>query len=121
MSAKGYDVMLTKPTKLEIDRYIGLPIFFPIFKHFIFTFTFMHLADAFIQSDLQCIQDRLYIFISMCVPWESNPQPFALLTQCSTTEPQEHHNFTIIGYQFCKKISFFFLGHIHNYTEYNQQ
>ncbi len=28
---------------------------------------------------------RLYIFISMCVPWESNPQPFALLTQCSTT------------------------------------
>ncbi len=29
-------------------------------------------------------------FISMCVPWELNPQPFALLTQCSTTEPQEH-------------------------------
>ncbi len=27
----------------------------------------------------------------MCVPWESNPQPFALLTQCSTTEPQEHY------------------------------
>ncbi len=30
-------------------------------------------------------------FITMCVPWESNPQPFALLTQCSTTEPQEHN------------------------------
>ncbi len=30
---------------------------------------------------------RLYIFISMCAPWESNPQPFAQLTQCSTTEP----------------------------------
>ncbi len=47
------------------------------------TFTFMHLAtySAF----------RLYIFfISMCVPWELNPWPFALLTQCSTTEPQEH-------------------------------
>ncbi len=29
-------------------------------------------------------------FMTMCVPWESNPQPFALLTQCSTTEPQEH-------------------------------
>ncbi len=26
----------------------------------------------------------------MCVPWELNPQPFALLTQCSTTEP--HRN-----------------------------
>ncbi len=25
----------------------------------------------------------------MCVPWKLNPQPFALLTQCSTTEPQE--------------------------------
>ncbi len=32
-----------------------------------------------------------YTFIvSTCVPWESNPQPFALLTQCSTTEPLEH-------------------------------
>ncbi len=48
-----------------------------------YTFTFMHLADAFIQSDLQYIQ-------VMHVPWELNPQPFALLTQCSTTEPQEH-------------------------------
>ncbi len=51
-------------------------------------FTFMHLADAFIQSDLQCIQ--VIHLVSMCVPWELNPQPFALLTQCSTTEPQEH-------------------------------
>ncbi len=49
----------------------------------------MHLADAFIQSDLQCIQ-AIHCFISMCVPWELNPQPFALLTQCSTTEPQKH-------------------------------
>ncbi len=52
----------------------------------------MHLADAFIQSDLQCIQGVhvLFIFfISMYVPWELNPQPFALLTQCSTAEPQE--------------------------------
>ncbi len=36
-----------------------------------------------VHSDYTC-------FISICVPWESNPQPFALLTQCSTTEPQEH-------------------------------
>ncbi len=28
----------------------------------------MHLADAFIQSDLQCIQ--AIHFISMCVPWD---------------------------------------------------
>ncbi len=53
------------------------------------TFTFMHLADAFIQSDLQCI--RAIHFVSMCVPWELNPQPYLLLMQCSTTQPQEHH------------------------------
>ncbi len=47
----------------------------------------MHLTDVFIQSDLQCIQ--VYIF-SICVPWELNPRPFALQTQCSNTEPQEH-------------------------------
>ncbi len=29
-------------------------------------------------------------FISMCVTWELNPQPFALLMQCSNTEPQTH-------------------------------
>ncbi len=50
--------------------------------------TFTHLADTFIQSDLQCIQ-AIHFFVSMCVPWELNPQPFALLTQWSTTEPQE--------------------------------
>ncbi len=33
----------------------------------------------------------IYFFISMCVPWELNPWPFALLTQCSTTEPQEQY------------------------------
>ncbi len=27
----------------------------------------------------------------MCVPWELNPQHFALLLQCSTTEPQEQN------------------------------
>ncbi len=46
----------------------------------------LHLSDVFIQSDLQAI----HLFMSMCVPWELNPQPFALLTQVSTTEPQEH-------------------------------
>ncbi len=49
------------------------------------THTFMHLADAFIQSDLQLYSG--YTISLVCVPWESNPQPFALLTQCSTTEP----------------------------------
>ncbi len=49
-------------------------------------FTFMHLADAFIQSDLQRIQALHFLSVR-----ELNPQHFALLTQCSTTEPQEHN------------------------------
>ncbi len=36
-------------------------------------------------DDIQAIR-----VLSVCVPWELNPQPFALLTQCSTTEPQEY-------------------------------
>ncbi len=47
----------------------------------------MHLADAFIQSDL--VHSGYTFFVSMCVPWELNPQPFVMLTRCSTTEPQE--------------------------------
>ncbi len=35
------------------------------FKLFVFTFTFMHLADAFIKSDLQCIQ-VIHLY-SVCV------------------------------------------------------
>ncbi len=51
----------------------------------------MHLADTFIQSNLQLHPG--YTFSLVCVPWESNPQ----LTQCSTTElkkiiiSQTHH------------------------------
>ncbi len=50
----------------------------------------MHIADAFIQSDLYSYT----FFVSMCVPWELNLQPFALLKQCSTTEPQKHNNWS---------------------------
>ncbi len=49
----------------------------------------MHLADAFIQSDLQGIQ-IICFFVSMC-SLGIEPTTFALLTQCSTTEPQEHN------------------------------
>ncbi len=48
----------------------------------------MHLADAFIQS----YSGYTFFFSIMCVRWESNPQPFALPTQCSTTEPQEQYS-----------------------------
>ncbi len=51
-------------------------------------FTFMYLADTFIQSDLF----RLYIFVSMC-SLGIEPTTFALLMQCSTTEPQEQKTY----------------------------
>ncbi len=60
-------------------------------------FSFMHLTEAFIQSNLQCIQ-AIQFFISMCVLWELNPQPFALLTQWFTTEPQEQYDILIQNY-----------------------
>ncbi len=56
-------------------------------------FIFMHLCifSRRVYPKRLTIAFGLYIcFFSTCVSWESNPQPFALLTQCSTTEPQEH-------------------------------
>ncbi len=44
----------------------------------------MHLADAFIQSDLQCIQ--VYIYCQYVCSLGIEPTTFALLTQCSTTD-----------------------------------
>ncbi len=66
-----------------------------LYSHFIF----MHLADAFIQSDLHCIQ--VIHFLQYVCSWELNPQPFAPLAQCSTTEPQEHlcsYTYTLYNY-----------------------
>ncbi len=59
----------------------------------------MHLADTFIQSDLQYSYTFL---VSICVPWELNPQTFVLLMQCSTTEPQEHIFMIIRKSQVCE-------------------
>ncbi len=50
----------------------------------------MHLADTFIQSDLLYIYSGYTFFCQyVCSLW-IEPTTFALLTQCSTTEPQEH-------------------------------
>ncbi len=52
---------------------------------------------------VQCIQ--AIHFVSMCVPWELNPQPFVLLTQCSTAEAQEQH--TELVFQGSKQIGIY--------------
>ncbi len=50
----------------------------------------MHLADAFIQSDLQPSDSGYIFFCQYVCSLGIEPTTFALLTQCSTTEPQEH-------------------------------
>ncbi len=55
-------------------------------------FTFMHLADAFIQINLYPIQDIHFYCLYVC-SLGIEPTTFALLMQCSTTEPQEHWDF----------------------------
>ncbi len=67
-----------------------------------FTFTFMHLADTFTQSDL--LQAIHCSFISICVSWESNPQPFVLLMQCSTAESQEHYIYMNTKWVMCRAL-----------------
>ncbi len=46
----------------------------------------MHLADAFNPKRLT-VHSGYTFFVSMC---SLGIEPFALPTQCSTTEPQEH-------------------------------
>ncbi len=49
-----------------------------------FTFTFMHLADAFIQSDLHCIQVTVFTFYQLLLSLGLEPMILALLAPCST-------------------------------------
>ncbi len=57
----------------------------------------MHLADAFIQSDFQSIQAIHLYCLYACSPG-IEPTTFALLTQCSTTELQEHNKSIMIRF-----------------------
>ncbi len=51
----------------------------------LYTFTFMHLADAFIQSDLHCIQVTvLHFFYQLLLSLGIEPMILALLAPCST-------------------------------------
>ncbi len=50
-------------------------------------FTFLHLADAFIQIE---IDSGHTFFLQYTCSLGIEPITFALLTQCSTTESQEH-------------------------------
>ncbi len=49
------------------------------------TFTFMHLADAFIQSDLHCVQVTVSTFYQLLLSLGIEPMILALLAPCSTS------------------------------------
>ncbi len=58
------------------------------------TVTYIYAFSRHFYPKQLTVHSGYTFFISMCDPWELNPQPFALLTQCSTTEPQEHFTAT---------------------------
>ncbi len=66
---------------------IYLFIIYYVFIYNVFIYllfiTFTHLADAFIQSDLQCIQVIHIFFCQYMCSLGIEPTTFALLTQCS--------------------------------------
>ncbi len=64
---------------------------FSVFEMYIYAF-----SRRFYPKRLTMHSGYTFFFVSMCVPWELNPQPFALLTQCSTTEPQEQEQMSLI-------------------------
>ncbi len=90
-------------TVLTWQMYVQIAIILLIFILYHTTFLYSHAVSHTFSNQMYiyAFSRRFYpkrltvhsgytCFITMCVPWESNPQPFALLTQCSTTEPQEH-------------------------------
>ncbi len=63
-------------------------------RHIYITFTFMHLADAFIQSDLHCILSYSFTFYQLLLSLGIEPMLLALLAPCSTiwaTGKLNHH------------------------------
>ncbi len=57
-----------------------------------------YLADTFIQSNLQCYSGYTFFFCQYVCSLGIEPTTFALLTQCSTTEPQEHKFKVSLGF-----------------------
>ncbi len=57
---------------------------------YLHSFIYIHAFSRCFYPKQLTVHSGYTFLISMCVPWESNPRPFALLTQCSTTEP--HRN-----------------------------
>ncbi len=69
-------------TKFWILKLAGC--FYSTMTSYIYIFIFMHLADAFIQSDLHCIQVTVFTFYQPLLSLGIEPMILALLAPCST-------------------------------------
>ncbi len=96
------DVTVTSTRNWSIFQWFNIwllwstetPEFRPTLSSTSVTFTFMYLADTFIQSDLQCIH-VIHLYCQYMCSLGIEPTTFALLTQCS--------NHWATGTQLCLK------------------
>ncbi len=77
-------VKSAKPTTCMLD-----PIPSKLLKYVLPEVIYIYAFSRRFYPKLLTVHSGYTFFVSICVPWELNPQPFALLTQCSTTEPKE--------------------------------
>ncbi len=64
---------------------------------FTFTFTFMHLADAFIQSDLHCIQVTVFTFHQLSAFHRHfNPKQQCIQGNCIKFHGNRSHNIALL-------------------------
>ncbi len=91
-------ILVLKLYIFEPNRYKSVPFekVLPSDSFYIYIYAFIRL---FYPKRLQCIQ-AIYISLYVC-SLGIEPTPFALLTQCSTTEPQEHRFCTFYFWE-CK-------------------
>ncbi len=64
---------------------------------FTFTYIYIYAFSRHFYPKRLTVHSGYTFFVSICVPWELNPQPFALRMQCSTTEPQKHWLHMVCG------------------------
>ncbi len=99
---------------VRVERGTNAGLIVTLYKHFhMLAYIYIYASSRRFYPKRLTVHSGNTCFITMCVPWESNPQPFALLTQCSTTEPQECYAFNNriykISYYF-HAISYYFLA-----------
>ncbi len=69
----------------------------------------LYLHLCILQTLLSTVHSGYTFFVSMCVPWELNPQPFAPLIQFSATEQQEHYMGFTFWNEWQKILTFFMI------------